>query len=158
MSKTNSGSRSTYSYYDYIKQYDSRFLNKYQSHTHWWAGRGSGFMELLRMKSVRLKSNRNWMWFDIRYGTKFLYIVYFPQLFFLTLSYLITPIFRRMDERYHLRFADGEFDDISDNEPFVTYQLRKKPMTRRKYADAVKLVYNGNEEYDYASEQPHRYR
>lgn len=154
MSKNNAGGKSTYSYYDYVKGYDSRFLNKYQSHTHWWAGRGSGFMELLRMKSVRLKSNRNWMWFDIRYGTKFLYIVYFPQLFFLTLSYVLTPVWRRSDERYHLRFADGEFDDISDNEPFVTYQLRKKPMTRRKYADSVKIVYHGNEEYDYASEQP----
>ena len=73
------------------------------------------------MKAVRLKSNRNWMWFDIRYGTKFLYIFYFPQLFFLTLSYVLTPVWKRNDERYHLRFADGEFDDISDNEPFVTY-------------------------------------
>ena len=32
--------RSSYSYYDYIKNYDSKFLNKYQSGTHWWAGRG----------------------------------------------------------------------------------------------------------------------
>lgn len=150
--------RSTYSYYDYIKQYDAKFLNKYQSHTHWWAGRGSNFLELLRLKSVRLKSNRNWMWVDVRYGWKFLYIFYFPQLLFLTVSYALTPVWRRTDERYHLRFADGEFDDIDDNEPFVTYQLRKKPMTRRKYADAVKLVYEGKEEYDYASEQPQRYR
>ena len=74
MSNNNPGGRSTYSYYDYTKQYNSRFLNKYQSHQHFWAGRGSGYMELLRMKAQRLKSNRNWMWFDIRYGTKFLYI------------------------------------------------------------------------------------
>ena len=155
---SNNTGKSSYSYYDYTKGYDSRFLNKYQSHTHWWAGRGSGFMELLRMKAVRLKSNRNWMWFDIRYGTKFLYIIYFPQLFFITLSYLLSPVWRRNDERYHLRFADGEFDDISDVEPFVTYQPRKKPLTRRKYADAIKLVYNQNEEFDYAPEQPQRYR
>ena len=155
---SNNTGKNTYSYYDYVKGYDSRFLNKYQSHTHWWAGRGTSFMELLRMKAVRLKSNRNWMWFDIRYGSKFLYIIYFPQLFFVTLSYLLSPVWRRNDERYHLRFADGEFDDISDVEPFVTYQLRKKPMTRRKYADAIKIVYNQNEEFDYASEQPQRYR
>ena len=31
------------------------------------------FLEILRLKAVRLKSNRNWMWFDIRYGAKFLY-------------------------------------------------------------------------------------
>ena len=98
------------------------------------------------------------MWVDVRYGWKFLYIFYFPQLLFLTVSYMLTPVWRRTDERYHLRFADGEFDDIDDNEPFVTYQLRKKPMTRRKYADAIKLVYEGKEEYDYASEQPQRYR
>jgi hypothetical protein len=155
---TGGGGRSTYSYYDYTKQYSSRWMNTYQSHTHWFAGRSSGFMELLRLKAVRMKSNRNWMWFDIRYGTKFLYMFYIPQLFFFTASYLLTPIWRRGDERYHLRFADGEFDDISDNEPYVTYQMRKKPMTRRKYADTIKLVYNGNEEYDYASEQPQRYR
>ena len=45
-----------------------------------------------------------------------------PQLFFLTLSYVLTPVWRRMDERYHIRFADGEFDDIDENEAFVTYQ------------------------------------
>ena len=150
--------RSTYSYYDYTKGYTSRFLNKYQSQVHWWSGRGSGFMELLNLKSVRLKSNRNWMWFGIRYGPKFLYVFYFPQLLFLTASYMLTPVWRRLDERYHLRFADGEFDDIDEVEPFVTYQQRKRPMTRRKYADSIKLVYNGKEEYDYASEQPQRYR
>jgi hypothetical protein len=115
-------------------------------------------MELLRLKSIRLKSNRNWMWFDIRYGAKFLYIFYMPQLFFLVVSYLLTPAFRRTDERYHLRFADGEGDDIDEIEPFVTYQQRKKPMTRKKYSEAVKLIYRGEEEYDYISEQPLRYR
>ena len=153
-----SNGRSSYSYYDYIKNYDSRFLNKYQSNTHWFSGRGSHFMELLRLKSVRLKSNRNWMWFDIRYGTKFLYIFYMPQLFFLVISYLLTPAYRRTDERYHLRFADGEGDDIDEIEPFVTYQQRKKPLTRKKYSEAVKLIYKGEEEYDYISEQPLRYR
>lgn len=63
-----------------------------------------------------------------------------------------------MDERYHLRFADGEVDDIEEIEPFVTYQQRKKPLTRRKYSEAVKLIYGGTEEYDYISEQPLRYR
>lgn len=92
------------------------------------------------------------MWFDIRYGTKFLYIFYIPQLFFLTVSYILTPVWRRLDERYHIRFADGEFDDIDENEPFVTYQQRKKPLTRRKYSDSIKLVYDGQEEYDYVPE------
>jgi hypothetical protein len=35
-----SNNRSSYSYYDYIKNYDSKWLGKYQSGTHWWAGRG----------------------------------------------------------------------------------------------------------------------
>mmetsp|Transcript_18439 Transcript_18439/g.31542 ORF Transcript_18439/g.31542 Transcript_18439/m.31542 type:complete len:151 (-) Transcript_18439:138-590(-) len=147
-----------YSYYDYIYNYNSKFLNKYQSDTHWYSGRGSHFMELLRVKSVRLKSNRNWMWFDIRFGTKFLYMIYMPQLFFVTISYLLSPAWRRLDERYHLRFAEGETDDIDDVEPFVTHDQRKKPMTRRKYADVVKIVYGGVEEYDYVTDQPMRYR
>ena len=149
---------SSYSYYDYIKNYDSKFLNKYQAGAHWWAGRGSNFLELLRLKSVRLKSNRNWMWFDIRYGTKFLYILYMPQLFYLVVSYILSPVWRKTDERYHLRFSDGEGDEIDEAEPFVTYQQRKKPLTRRKYSDSVKLVYNNEEEYDYVPEQPLRYR
>ena len=98
------------------------------------------------------------MWFDIRYGQKFLYILYMPQLFFVVFSYVLTPVWRRLDERYHLRFADGETDDVEDVEPFVTYDQRKKPITRRKYADAVKLIYGGEEEYDYVTEQPLRYR
>jgi len=98
------------------------------------------------------------MWFDIRYGTKFLYVFYFPQLLFLTFSYALTPVWRRLDERYHLRFADGEFDDIEEVEPFVVYQQRKRPYTRRKYADSIKIVYEGKEDYDYAQEQPQRYR
>ena len=35
-----SNQRSSYSYYDYIKNYDPKFLNKYQSGVHWWSGRG----------------------------------------------------------------------------------------------------------------------
>ena len=77
---------------------------------------------------------------------------------FYIFCYILTPVFRRQDERYHLRYADGEDDDIEDVEPFVDYQSRKKPTTRRKYSDAVKLVYNGEEQFDYASEQPMRYR
>jgi hypothetical protein len=81
-----------------------------------------------------------------------------PQLFFLVVSYLLSPAYRRNDERYHLRYADGEGDDIDEIEPFVTYQQRKRPMTRKKYSEAIKLVYKGEEEYDYISEQPQRYR
>ena len=151
-------SKGGYSYYDYVKNYDSKFLNKFQSGTHWYSGRGSNFLEILRLKAVRLKSNRNWMWFDYRYGAKFLYIFYIPQLFFVSGSYLFSPAFRRLDERYHLRYAEGEIDELDEAEPFVTYQQRKKPITRRKYTDTVKLVYNGEEEYDFITEQPQRYR
>ena len=141
--------KGSYSYYDYVKNYNSRFLNKYQSNTHWYSGRGSHFLELLRVKSVRLKSNRNWMWFDTRFGAKFLYVIYIPQLFFVSASYLLSPVWRRLDERYHLRYSEGEADDIDEIEQFVTYDQRKKPITRRKYADVVKLVYGGQEEYDF---------
>ena len=103
---------------------------------------------------MRLKANRNWMWFDYRYGTKFLYIFYLPQLFFVSLSYLFTPVWRRLDERYALRYSEGEVDELDEAEPFVTYQQRKKPITRRKYSDVVKLVYNGEEEYDFVTEMP----
>ena len=71
---------------------------------------------------------------------------------------MLTPAFRRLDERYHLRYSEGEIDDIDEAEPFVTYQQRKKPQTRRKYTEAIKLVYNREEEYDFISEQPQRYR
>ena len=57
-----------------------------------------------------------------------------------------------------MRFAEGEGDDIEEAEPFVSYQQRKKPLTRRKYSDTVKLIYSGEEEYDYVPEQPLRYR
>ena len=77
---------------------------------------------------------------------------------FLTASYTLSPAWRRLDERYHLRYSEGEVDDLDELEPFVTYQQRKKPTTRRRYADAVKLVYNGREEYDFIPEQPQRYR
>ena len=72
----------------------------------------------------------------------------------MTASYTLSPAWRRLDERYHLRFSEGEIDDLDEIEPFVTYQQRKKPVTRRRYADAIKLVYNGREEYDFVSEQP----
>lgn len=75
------------------------------------------------------------MWFDVRYGTKFIYIFYMPMLYYLVVSYLLSAVWRRTDERYHLRFADGEYDDIDETEQFVTYQQRKKPVTRRRYSD-----------------------
>lgn len=81
-----------------------------------------------------------------------------PQLFYVVVSYILVPAYRRLDERYHLRFSDGEGDDIDETEPFVTYHERKKPLSRRKYTDVVKLIYKGEEEYDYVPEQPLRYR
>ena len=71
---------------------------------------------------------------------------------------MLSPAFRRLDERYHLRYSEGEIDELDETEPFVTYQQRKKPVTRRKYTDTVKLIYNGKEEYDFITEQPQRYR
>ena len=71
-----------------------------------------------------------------------MYLIYIPNFFFVTISYVLSPAWRRLDERYHLRFADGETDEIDDLEPFVTYQMRKKPLTRKKYSDTIKLVYN----------------
>ena len=147
-----------YSYYDYVKNYDARFLNKYQSGTHWFSGRGSNFHELLRLKAIRMKSNRNWMWFDVRFGAKFIQGLYLPLFFFVTISALLAPAWRKLDERYQLRFNEGDYEEMDDNEQFVTFDQRKKPLTRRKYADTVKLVYSGREEYDMAPEAPMRYR
>jgi hypothetical protein len=59
-----------------------------------------------------MKSNRNWMWFDIRYGWKFIYFIYMPNFFFVTLSYVLSPAWRKLDERYALRFSDSEGDEI----------------------------------------------
>lgn len=139
-------SRNTYSYYDYLNKYDARFLNKYQSHTHWVSGRGSHFMELLRFKARRVKNDKNFVWFDVRMGKKFLLMVFLPNFLFVTFMYALTPVWKKTDERYHLRYGDGENDEIEDIEPFVTYQMRKKPLTRKKYSDAVKLIYDGIEE------------
>ena len=77
---------------------------------------------------------------------------------FVSVCYLLSPVWRKLDERYNLRFAEGENDDSCENEQFVVYQQRKRPLTRRKYADAVKLCYDGKEQYDYITEQPLRYR
>ena len=148
----------TYSYYDYIHKYSSRFLTKHQSQNYWRSQRGTSFIELLRLKAWRMKGNRNWMWLDIRYGAKWHVLVYIPLFLFITLSAALSPAWRKIDERYHLRYGDGEDDDIEDVEPFVAYQSRKRPYTRRKYANAIKIVYEGKEDFDYASEQPLRYR
>ena len=148
----------TYSYYDYIHKYSGRFLNRYQSQTYWITGRGTQFLNLLMLKAWRLKGNRNWHWVDYRFGPKFSLFLYIPIFFYITASYALTPAWRRLDERYHLRYGPGDDDDIEDLERHVTYQQRKKPYTRRKYADAIKIVYEGKEDFDYASEQPIRYR
>ena len=55
------------------------------------------------------------MWFDVCYGTKFLYLIYMPQFFFVVVSYILSPAWRKLDERYDLRFSDGEGDDIEPN-------------------------------------------
>ena len=105
-----------------------------------------------------MRKTRNWMWFDFMYGFKFLYYLYFPCLFFVSASMAISPVWRKLDERYALRYAEAEIDAIDTIEPFVTYTQRKKPITRKKYSEAIKIVYNGQEEFDYIPEQPQRYR
>lgn len=90
-----------------------------------------------------------------------MYIIYFPQFLFFTFSYFWAPVFRRHDPRYHLKFTPGEFGGdpwAKGVDEVVTWQPRKKPMTRRKYSEMIKIVYDGQEEQDYIPEQPLRYR
>ena len=65
----------------------------------------TGFMELLRLRAARLRGNRNWMWFDVKYGWKFIWMIAAPQWLFVVILYILTPVWRRTDERYHLRYG-----------------------------------------------------
>ena len=98
------------------------------------------------------------MWFDLRFGQKFIYYIYMPQFIFVTVLYIFTPVWRRLDERYHLRFSSDEIDQVEENEQFVTWSMRKKPMTRKRFSEVKKVVYHEEEEFDYIPEQPLRYR
>ena len=148
----------TYSYYDYIHKYESRFLNKYQSNTHWVVGRGTHYLEMLRLKAWRMKGNRDWHHIDYRLGPRFHLMIQLPLFFLLTGSMLLAPAWRKIDERYFLRYGDGEDDSVEEREKLVHYQSRKKPLTRRKFSNAVKIVYDDREDYDYIPLQPQRYR
>lgn len=46
-------------YYDYLKNYDTRFLNKYESWTHSSWGRRSNFLQLLDYRGYSLMTGRN---------------------------------------------------------------------------------------------------
>ena len=45
-------------YYDYLKKYDSHFLNKYESWTHYAWGRRSNFLQLLYYRAYTLVTGR----------------------------------------------------------------------------------------------------
>jgi hypothetical protein len=46
-------------YYDYLKNYDAKFLNKYESWSHHSWGRRSNFMQLLYFRCYSLFTGRN---------------------------------------------------------------------------------------------------
>ena len=50
---------SEYKYYDYLKKYNPRFLNNYESWSHINWSRRSGFIELLNYRSYTLSTGRN---------------------------------------------------------------------------------------------------
>lgn len=45
-------------YYDYLKKYDSHFLNKYESWSHFSWGRRSNFLQLLYYRAYTLTTGR----------------------------------------------------------------------------------------------------
>ena len=49
---------SNYKYYDYLKKYDARFLNKYENWLHYENGRKSNFLRLLGYRAYSLMTGR----------------------------------------------------------------------------------------------------
>lgn len=148
------------SYYDYLKRYNADYLNKHESWAHYSWGRGSNFMQLQKFRSFSLLTNRAYVMPGLRFKGFFYFagallciadvygIWYFQEIYNKYSSFKWTLY----QPWYHKECMLDE--DFGINDPTE----EKKPMTRLKYSDTVKIIYNGEEGQDFFSLRRFRYR
>lgn len=61
-------------YYDYLKKYDTHFLNKYENWSHFNWGRKSNFLQLLYTKSYLTYNGRNIFMHGYKFKSWFVWV------------------------------------------------------------------------------------
>lgn len=149
-----------YPYYNYLKKYDQSFLKKYEVAENRTLGRGSGFLNFVRLRSALFLTPRVFVFGSFR--TKSL--VYYIMALFLCADLWGIWYFQEIYYKYNIHKWTGYqpwfHKDLVDkiDVGVVDPTEEKKPFTRAKYADKIKIVYDGEDTPSTSSGRRYRYR
>ena len=150
---------SSYNYFNYLKKYSPEYLLKYESWTHRMWGRGSAFKNLVNMRAALTLTPRVFVFPGLR--TKSI-VFYFMGAYACILIYGIW-YFQEIYNKYTIHkwihynpMYNKEINDYANMKFDVTEE--KKPITRVKYQDKIKIIYDGDDTIDPKSPRRFRYR
>lgn len=150
---------SNYNYFNYLKKYSPDFLLKYESWSHRMIGRGSGIKMLTNMRAALMLTPRVFILPGLR--TKSL-VYYFMAGYALALVYGIwyfQEIYNKFTIHKWIHYMPMYNKEIN-NYAAVKFDVteEKKPITRVKYQDKIKIIYDGDDTIDPKSPRRFRYR
>lgn len=151
-----------YGYYSYLKKYSPFFIHKYECGVHASWGRGSQFLRMVEVKYALNLSQRVILFWPftlkspvVMFGAAFccvnLWGIWYFQEIYNKYSIHKWTHYQPKDHKDNL-FSK---DDVAENiDPFE----ERKPYTRMRMGDRVKMVYDGEEQRDVIARRRLRYR
>lgn len=148
------------SYYNYLKKYSPEFLVKHESWAHHAWGRRSNFNQLVNFKGALVLTPRVFVLPGLRLKGLFYFLSgivcvselwglwYFQEIY----NKYTVHKWTMYQPYFHSKLAKPE--DLKILDP----SEEKKPFTRLKYQDRVKIIYDGEETPDITSQRRYRYR
>ena len=151
-----------YSYYKYLKNYNPHFINKYENWSHLAWGRRTNFDLLQQCRTYLALSTKMTIFPGLRTKSTFYYLgalicvvdmwgIWYSQEIYNKYS------FHKWTHYQPWMHKDTVYSKDDLNKPLDSTE-EKKPITRMKYSDRIKIVYDGVEQEDVYGRRRYRYR
>ena len=149
-----------WNYYNYLKKYSPRFLVKQESWTHQMWSRGSSFLQLVNFKGTLTMTNRTFIFPGYRIKSLFFFVGGLVCCIDIWGLWYFQEIYNKYTTHKWTNYQPWMHSSLLEyhNSFIVDPCEEKKPFTRLKYQDRVKIVYDGYETPDVIAQRRYRYR
>lgn len=151
-----------YSYYKYLRNYSPHFINKYENWSHFSWGRKTNFTQLQLFRSYILLTNKMTIIPGYRTKSKFYYAGAILCVADLWGIWFYQEIYNKYTFHKWTHYQPWMHKDTAVSKDDLDKPMdsteEKRPQTRVKYSDKIKIVYDGEEQEDVLGRRRFRYR
>ena len=145
-------------YYSYLKKYSPRFIAKYETWTHHAWGRKSNFLQLVNSKGALVMTGRAFILPGIRYKNLVYYSLAAICCFDVWGIWFYQDIYNKYTYHKWNTYQPWMYKTYVPKHYEMDPLEEKKPFTRVKYQDRIKIIYDGEDNQNITSPRRLRYR